>query len=289
MSLINFNPVITSTAAGSFAVTSEGLIQGTSYADPSARNWLSGGVLASTESLPMWGGVGISDAVPTQNSTTGPALQLGPTITRATTLTAAAAGVLTGFSVFDQVHSAINTPQSPVPLVGSGMSVNFYRLGSNARIAVAADSALASLEAGVSAAQVSWDFGRQCLTPYVAAYAAGTVSSAAYTSSTGVLALTMSASQTIPVGTYVTISGMTPSTLNGTWAVTSSSGTALSVQATIGLGTLSVSGGTVNAGGGALPATVLELQVGNSMTVSYSPTTGFATWNRSGSAAVILI
>ena len=289
MSLINFNPVITSNAAGSFAATSEGLIQGTAYADPAARNWLSGGVLAATETLPMWGGVGISDAVPVQNSTTGPALQLGPTIIRATTLTAYAAGALTGFSVFDQAHAAVNTPQSPVPLLGSGMSVNFYRLGSKARIAVAADAALASLEGGISAPQVSWDFGRQCLTPYVAAFAADTISSATYTSSTGILALTMSASQSIPVGTYVTISGMTPTALNGTWAVTASSGTALSVQATPALGSLSPAGGQVNAGGGALPVSVLEVQVGNSMTVSYSSTTGFATWNRSGSAAVILI
>jgi hypothetical protein len=49
------------------------------------------------------------------------------------------------------------------------------------------------------------------------------------------------------------------------------------------------SGGTIAAGGGALPARVLEVDIGNSMTTSYDPNTGFLTWNRSGSAAVILI
>ena len=42
-------------------------------------------------------------------------------------------------------------------------------------------------------------------------------------------------------------------------------------------------------GGGILPVRVLEVQVGNSMTVNYDPVTGFATWNRSGSCAVIQI
>ena len=34
---------------------------------------------------------------------------------------------------------------------------------------------------------------------------------------------------------------------------------------------------------------VLSVEVGNSMTVSYDPVTGFATWNRSGTTAIILI
>jgi hypothetical protein len=47
--------------------------------------------------------------------------------------------------------------------------------------------------------------------------------------------------------------------------------------------------GQLDAGGGALNVRVLDVQVGNSMVVSYDPDTGFATWDRSGSAALILI
>ena len=50
-----------------------------------------------------------------------------------------------------------------------------------------------------------------------------------------------------------------------------------------------VGGGQVDAGGGALNVKVLDIQVGNSMTVNYDPVTGFATWNRNGSTAIILI
>ena len=50
-----------------------------------------------------------------------------------------------------------------------------------------------------------------------------------------------------------------------------------------------MSGGTVLAGGGALDVDVIDMNVGNSMTVEYNPTTGFATWNRQGDCAIILI
>jgi len=49
------------------------------------------------------------------------------------------------------------------------------------------------------------------------------------------------------------------------------------------------SGGSVGAGGGALPVRVLDVSIGNSMTVNYDPVTGFATWNRQGDVAIILI
>jgi len=54
----------------------------------------------------------------------------------------------------------VNTPQSPVPVVGSGGLVNFYRLGSLARVALAADPALAAaVETGTTPITVPlyWD------------------------------------------------------------------------------------------------------------------------------------
>lgn len=193
---IAFNPALTTNAAGSFAVATDGYIAGTALNDPAVRYALAGGVLAAAETIPMWGGVGIFED-------TGSSSQ-GGSVGRAANL----AG-LTGFSVFDQNHSAINTPQSPVPLLASGGMVNFYRLGSRARVAVECDPALASLVGGLITAQVSWDFTNQKLIAYD--------------------------------------------------------------------------------GSNALPVKVLDINVAASMTVVWDNVNKFATWNRAGSCAIILL
>jgi hypothetical protein len=158
---IAFNPYIQTNAAGMFTIESDGLIVGTAYPDPAARFALSGGYLASTETLPMFGGVAIGESIPTERSTapatpTRPDIALGSLIKRSTAYTD-----LTGFSVFDQNYAAVNTPQSPVPSVGSGGLVNFYRLGSGIRVALAIDPTLVTLEGGLITQQVSWDFTNQ--------------------------------------------------------------------------------------------------------------------------------
>src|SRR5579864_7997038 len=153
---IPFNPFVTTNAAGSFNTVSTGLWQGMPYDDPSVKNYLAGGVLASTETLPMYGGVGISEASP--GASGGPQISLGGIITRATTLTKTSANGLTGFSVFSQNYAATNSPQSPVPLTGSGGLVNFFRLGSGARIPLACSPSLVSLQGSIISTPVSWDF-----------------------------------------------------------------------------------------------------------------------------------
>ena len=45
----------------------------------------------------------------------------------------------------------------------------------------------------------------------------------------------------------------------------------------------------LNYGTGALPVKILDINAGNSMTVSYNAVTGAATWNRQGYAALIQI
>src|SRR5215472_11133410 len=176
---ISINPYTTTTAAGTFVSTSNGGVQGTFLDDPSSRNYLRGGILATTETLPMWGGVGVSELVPTPGTQASPQLDnsLGPIIGRATTLTQTSSGGLTGFSVFNQAHNMVNFPASPVPLIGSGGMVNYFRLGSNARIFVAANPSLSSLEGGVVGAQVSWDFNAQRLQSYDASTATFSVTS----------------------------------------------------------------------------------------------------------------
>ena len=301
-SLPAFNWMPTTVAAGTFNVQSVGWVAGTFIDDPATRNELAGGVLATTETLPMWGGVAINETVTPNGASPAPDGVLGGLITRATSVTAGAAGQITGFSVFNQAYSMTITPQSPVPASASGMLVNFFRLGSNARIVVQCSPALSTLETGSVSQLVSWDFVNQQLTPYLAAYAAEAVTSGTYNSTTGIIALTFG---TAPFGAgigagadgvYVTITGLAGTgvaPLNGTWAVTgtASSGTVVSLQGPTGLGALTITGSTGNltAGGGALPCKVLSIEAGNSMTVNYNPTTGNLTWTYTGTVAVIVI
>jgi hypothetical protein len=155
---VNFNPYVQTNAAGSFVIESDGMIVGTAMPDPAARFALSGGWLATTETLPMFGGVGISESIPNESTAPPmkPAVALGGIIARAT-----AAANLTGFSVFDQNYANFNMPQSPVPVSNNGMFVSFYRLGSGIRVALAIDPALITLEGGLITQQVSWDYTNQ--------------------------------------------------------------------------------------------------------------------------------
>jgi hypothetical protein len=237
----------------------------------------------------MWGGVGISENVATQGAGAQPSATLGGVVGRATTI-AAGAGQLTGFSVFDQNYSAINTPQSTVPLTGSNMLVNFYRFNTNARIWLAVNPALVNLNGDIITTPVSWDFGAQEIVPFVAAYPQLAASSATYTSGTGVLAITFPSAPVPVVGDQVSVFGFTPAVLNGSWPVSAVAGNIMSLQLPTGLGTLTVTGGTLQAGGGALPIRgILRVEAGNSMTVSYNAATGAANWNRQGSTALVLL
>lgn len=201
MTGITINPGVQTNFPGTFSVESGGYIQGVYLDDPAVRYALSGGTLKSTETLPMWGGVGLSEDIP---NPANQATALGGIILRATSQ-----ANLTGFSVFNQNGSAIVTPQSGVPLVAAGMNVNFFRLGSGARIAVKCDPALVSLEGGLITPQVSWDYTNQELVAYDSV--------------------------------------------------------------------------------AALPVKVLEIQNGNSKTVTYSSGTGFANWATNGCCALIQI
>src|SRR5215813_1272108 len=158
---IAFNPLLQTNASGMFNIESDGFVVGTAMPDPATRFALAGGWLATAETLPMFGGIAINESVPQERPPVSRTdVALGGIIARATTL-AAGAGTTTGFSVFDQNYAAVNTPQSPVPVVGSGGLVNFYRLGSGARVALAIDPALVTLEGGLITQQVSWDFSAQ--------------------------------------------------------------------------------------------------------------------------------
>lgn len=150
MANLAFNPMQTVNGLGGFNVQSDGYVQGTAMDDPAIRNALAGGQIAAAATLPMWGGIGITELI-----NAGSPLNIN-TLDRAANFAA-----LTGFSVFDQAHNLISSPQSNVPSAASGMTINFYRFGSGARIALAMDPALVSLDGQLITSQISWDFTNQ--------------------------------------------------------------------------------------------------------------------------------
>jgi len=305
---ITFNPVVTTNAFGSFNVQTAGYIQGMALDQPAVRFGLSGGLLSTAETLPMWGGLPIVESIPTVG-TTSPRTELGGIITRATAIGTTTAGI-TGWSVFDQQYAAINSPQSPVPLVGSLGQVNFYRTGSGARIAVACDPALASAYGGAvnSASVYSWNFPGGFLQPYLASGATFVISSMTYaTTNGGQIAIVTAADASVTqVGDIVVITGATTNgsggnnAVNGTFIVnTFTSNTHFTVSAP-NVGGQAYYGSSIggspllNESGGDLTLAslflrVLEVQIGNSFTVNYNLGTGFATWNQTGSTAIILV
>jgi hypothetical protein len=358
------SPYQTTVGSGLFTTTAVGLVQGTAYPDPATRYALRGGVLAGSETLPMWGGVGVFANVPNLVTAPGPSATMGPQVGRATALTGSAA--LAGFSVFDQDYAMVNSPASPVPLIDSYHQVMWYRLGSGARIAVACSPSLVNLRGEPIGTQVSWDFTNQQLEPYSSGTistgtytSAATISSGAYVSSTGAVSLTMNANHGLIAGDTFTLSGVTGTgsfaTLDGTFvATTGTTGTTLNFTVAAGLTmtitggnigtaavsmtttaphglnpgdtfelssmtgtnaatylngeqtaaagttastirvllasglTLTVTGGTL-ASGGALACSVLDVQIGNCMTVTYNAAANTAQWNFNGNCAVIQI
>lgn len=291
---VTFNPYLQSVGnAGLFNTESSGFRQGTAYPDPSTRFRLRGGYLANTETLPMYGGVGIYASVP--GGAGNPNVSLGSPVGRATTLSATSATGLAGFSVFDQAYGMITSPQQPVPVAGAYGQVAFYPLGSLARIAVACDPALVDLRGGPIGAQVSWDFQNQLLVPYQAS--AFTIVSGTYNNTTGIVALTLSGAPSNPfsAGDDLVISSLTGTgafaSLNGNYtAISPTSGTTVTYQTTAGLGASAITGGSLTLGSGsasALNVKVLEVKSTNCETVQLVGP--FYTWNYNGSCALIQI
>jgi len=155
---ISIQPMVTTNAAGLFNVNSNGYTQGDALDDPAVKFWLASGVLSSSASLPLWGGVPIAETIPVGQSgyysgDTQPGTDsLGGTIIQASTVTAP-----TGISVFNQAFNGITTPQSTAPLYSPGMTANFYRFGSGARIPLPCDSSIVALAGSSIVETVYWD------------------------------------------------------------------------------------------------------------------------------------
>jgi hypothetical protein len=303
VAVLPFNYINTNNAFGAFTVQTDGAVQGTFMDNPSTRFQLRGGVVAYTETLPMWGGVGIYEFIPTDPpSTTAPTSHLGAIIGRATTLaySVPSTKVLSGFSLFNQSYNAAVSTQSAVPMSASGMTFNYARLGSGMQIVVACDPSLISLDGGNVDQPVSWDFNNQVLQPYDASTATFAITSAVWASTNGgQLTIVMTVPSPVAgVGDLVNISGATNSgtggaaVINTNFAVsafTDNQHFVLAAPAAAGVfGTI---GGSpvLNYGTGALNVHVDSILSGNSMVVNYNPIANFASWLYSGTVAIITI
>lgn len=160
MSNISFNPMVTSQPYGTFVNSTQGRYSGDFVDDPSSYQYLSGGIIAASVTQPIWGGMAITQTVPTTGNSQG----LGPTISLATAATGA--NGFNGFSVFTKNGAAILTAGvNNVPQLTAGMTVNFFRVGSNARINVPIQASLvSSLEGGNMQQALYWDPALQQLT-----------------------------------------------------------------------------------------------------------------------------
>ncbi len=286
MANLSLNPMATTNAAGSFGVQSDGFIQGVALDDPANRFNLASGTVAATETKPLWGGLPVAELLPGVNSS-----PRGSTIRRAASL-----AELEGFTVFNQAHNGLTTPQSPVPLYASGMSVSFYRLGSNMRVPLKASAQVVALgTAGASVkTPLAWDFvNNQVTTAAAAAFAGADVATTAVTYSNGVATATTASAHGLTAGQYVKISGVVPAAYNGTVVVlTVGSATTFTYAPASAPGGSATTQGTIGAVAQAditLPVKVISIESGNSKTVSYDSATGFLTWNNTDSCALVLL
>lgn len=290
---ISFQPYATTNVVGSFSVQSDGYVQGVALDDPSVRNYLNGGPLATTETLPMWGGVAVSESIPAATANTS----VGNTISRAT-----AVANINGFSVFNQAAAWITSPTSECPSAGTGMTIPYYRMGSGARIALALDPALVTLSGGLVTQQVSWDFNNQRLQPYVASGATESVTSitSSFNAGTGVYTFAVvmaAASITGAVGDAINVSGVTgtgASLVNGNQIVTAfTDNQHFSFQVTAANGAIATGAlsGTIvlNVGIAALSVKILKINAGNSKIVQYDAVNNLVHWTNNGYTAIALI
>lgn len=286
MSNLSLNPMATTNALGSFGVQSDGFIQGVALDDPANRFNLASGTVSASETTPIWGGIPVAELLPGAESS-----PRGSSVRRAKTL-----AELEGFTVFNQAHNGLTTPQSPVPLFASGMSVSFYRIGSNMRVPLKASAQVVAL--GTSGASVrtplAWDFvNSQITTAAAAGFAGADIATTAVTYASGVATATTASAHGLTAGQYVKLSGVVPAAYNGTVVVLSVPTTTTFTYAPVSTpGGSATTQGTIGAVAVAditLPVKVLSIESGNSKTVSYDSTTGFLTWINNDSCALVLL
>jgi hypothetical protein len=162
---LSYNPAVVTNAAGSFYATSDGAVQGFYQDDPAIRFQLRSGLVAPSQSTPLWGGMAITVALP--------ATGVEASSFKAMLALATSQANVAGFTVFNQAHAMVLNPSAstPVPLAAAGASpnpggaINFFLLGSQAQIWVQCSSAVAAaFKSGGGYQQAAyWDYTNQLL------------------------------------------------------------------------------------------------------------------------------
>ncbi|WP_320533658.1 hypothetical protein [Robbsia andropogonis] len=157
MATVSFDPMQTSAPQNSFLLSQQGYVAGAFLDDPSSRMWLLSGRIASSVTGAVYGGLPITEGInaPGENA-------FGNTLTLA-----ASNSAITAFTVFNQAHNMMIVPGNSAQMATAGMTISYFRLGSNARIVVPVDTSLiATLDSGATNQQVSWDFTNNKLIAY---------------------------------------------------------------------------------------------------------------------------
>jgi len=154
---ISLQPMVTTVAGGLFNTNSNGFTQGDALDDPAVKFALAGGVLSTSATTPLWGGVPITEFIPTLQNGYYSQPQPGTDSLGGTVAQATVSAAPTGIAVYNQAFGGITTPQSTAPLFSPGMSVNFYRFGSGARIPLPCDASIVALDGSSITETVYWD------------------------------------------------------------------------------------------------------------------------------------
>lgn len=145
---ITFNPALTTVPTGNFVVSTEGFYAGSTKANPSTRQRLESGVIASSVSQSLWGGMPVTVGVDADGSQ-----GFGSSLTVPTSQ-----ATINGFTVFDQAYNGTIVPGNSVPLYAPGQTINYFRIGSGQTIRVQCLASLvATLEAGNADQALYWD------------------------------------------------------------------------------------------------------------------------------------
>ena len=143
----------TTVSASSFLLSSDGYVQGTLVGKFPDRFQIEAGVVAPTQTTPLYGGQPLSLAVKAPTTTQGSS-GLGELASLST-----AATNIDGWCIFDQASAGVITPYSNVPLYYANNSVNFVRVGSAAWVALPVNpAAVNSIAGAASNLPLFWNF-----------------------------------------------------------------------------------------------------------------------------------
>jgi hypothetical protein len=150
---ISLAPYVMTNSQESFLLQTDGFVQGVFLDDPALRYQLEGGVVVSTQTIPLWGGLPISLAVVAPGAG-GASSGLGQVIAAAT-----AEGNIDGWCVFNQASAGVITPSSPVPLFSASTSANFIRAGCGLSLVLPVNpTAVNTIAGGASNQAIYWDY-----------------------------------------------------------------------------------------------------------------------------------